>query len=211
MFVSRIRAFAALIAAASAPAPVFAENATADAEQVETSLIDDAVAFAKMLTADATTALTASGKSEDERIEDFRMVLADGMALDTIGKFMIGEARKTMSEAQTDRYEAVFPTYITLQYAKQFDEIVGKPLKVVDAKEIGRAGVIVRTEFERANEPPIMVDWRVRKLRSGDFKAIDIIVRGVSIMLVKREEFSSFVDNNGVDALLDRLEAEVNA
>ena len=50
--------------------------------------------------------------------------------------------------------------------------------------------------------------WRVRQLRSGERKAIDIIVQGVSIMLVKREEFSSFIATNGVDALLDRLEEE---
>ena len=53
-----------------------------------------------------------------------------------------------------------------------------------------------------------MVDWRVRTLKSGDRKAIDIIVQGVSIMLVKREEFSSFIASNSVDALLDRLESE---
>jgi len=53
-----------------------------------------------------------------------------------------------------------------------------------------------------------MVDWRIRKLRSGDQKAIDIIVSGVSIMLVKREEFSAFIAANGIDALLARLEEE---
>jgi ABC-type transporter MlaC component len=48
-------------------------------------------------------------------------------------------------------------------------------------------------------------------LNSGEQKAIDIIVSGVSIMLVKREEFSAFIAQNGVDALLDRLEQEATA
>lgn len=212
MFMSRIRIYAALIAAASVIAPVSAQEGQAqDAEpaaEVETNDIDQAIAFAQALTANATVALTNEGASEAQQLEDFRVVLADGLALDTISKFMLGESRKTMTDEQTARYEAVFPTYITKLYAEQFDEIVGKPLEVVDAKSIGARDVIVRTEFERVDASPIMVDWRIRKLRSGDHKAIDIIVSGVSIMLVKREEFSSFIASNGVDALLDRLEAE---
>ena len=116
-----------------------------------------------------------------------------------------------MSDDQKARYETVFPEYITKLYAEQFDEIVGKPLEVLDAKAIGARDVIVRTQFERKDDKPITVDWRIRKLRSGEHKAIDIIVSGVSIMLVKREEFSAFIATNGVDALIDRLEAEATA
>lgn len=213
MFMSRVRIFAALIAAASA-APALAESNPAPeamAENEEATKLDSAVAFAKAMTADATAALTDETSDEAARLENFRTVLADGMALDVIGRFMIGEARKTMSDEQSARYEAVFPNYITRQYAEQFEEIVGKPLEVVDTRAVGARDVIVRTEFERKEGAPIMVDWRVRELRSGERKAIDIIVSGVSIMLVKREEFSSFIATNGVDALLDRLEQETTA
>lgn len=207
MFMSRVRIFAALIAAASATAPVVAQDADPVAE-TQSSNVDAAIAFAKSLTDDATTALMNADADDEQRLEDFRVILADGLALETIGKFMLGESRKTMTEEQTTRYEAIFSPYITKLYAEQFEEIVGKPLEVVDAKAIGSRDVIVRTQFERKDAAPIMVDWRVRKLQSGDHKAIDIIVSGVSIMLVKREEFSAFIATNGVDALLDRLEQE---
>lgn len=213
MFMSRVRIFAALIAAASA-APALAQTEGADKPAAETAAhdesvrIDGAVAFARTMTADATEALTDATVDDMDRLANFRAVLADGMALDVIGRFMIGETRKSMSEEQLARYEELFPPYITRQYAEQFEEIVGKPLEVVDAKSIGARDVIVRTRFDRVDGAPIMVDWRVRKLRSGEHKAIDIIVSGVSIMLVKREEFSSFITANGVDALLDRLEQE---
>jgi len=210
MFMSRVRVFAALIAAASAAAPLHAKDEPVPAEE-EVSRIDGAVAFAKSLMAGATTALTDETANDATKLENFRVVLADGLALSTIGKFMLGETRKTMSDEQTERYNAIFPQYITKLYAEQFDEIVGKPLEVIDAKEIGARDVIVRTQFERKDDRPIMVDWRVRELRSGDRKAIDIIVSGVSIMLVKREEFSSFIATNGVDALLTRLEEEAVA
>lgn len=209
MFMSRVRIFAALIAA-SAAAPVMAQDPEPAAEEAQAGAVDGAIAFAKELTAGATAALTAD-TSEEQRLAAFQQVLADGMALDVIGKFMIGETRKSMSEDQIARYDAVFPEYLTKLYAEQFKDIVGKPLEVVEAKELGARDVIVRTRFDRKDGAPIMVDWRVRELRSGERKAIDIIVSGVSIMLVKREEFSSFVASNGVDALMERLEAEAAA
>ncbi len=206
MFMSRVKIFAALIAAASA-SPALAQEAEPAAAQAEESAIDAAIEFAKTLTGDATAALT-SDKPEAEQLEDFQLVLAEGMALDVIGKFMIGENRKSMSDEQIARYEAIFPDYLTKLYAEQFKDIVGRPLEVLEAKELGARDVIVRTQFDREEGAPIMVDWRVRQLRSGERKAIDIIVQGVSIMLVKREEFSSFIATNGVDALLDRLDEE---
>ena len=208
MFMSRVRIFAALLAASSMT-PAYAQDGDEDAPaETEVSRIDGAVAFAKSLTADATVALTDEAADEATQLSNFQVVLAEGLALETIGRFMLGETRADMSDDQTARYNAVFPDYITKLYAEQFDDIVGKPLEVLDAREIGRADVIVRTQFERDGDAPILVDWRVRELKSGDRKAIDIIVQGVSIMLVKREEFSSFIASNGVDALLDRLEEE---
>lgn len=216
MFASRIRFWASLIAAASLAAPAVAQvggTRLAQASETETpaaenDAIDGAVAFARQMTQDATAALTAEGASDAEKLDAFQQVLADGLALDVIGRFMLGENRKAMSDAQIERYESVFPDYITRLYADQFADIVGRPLEVLDARAIGARDVIVRTQFPRSEGSPIMVDWRVRNLRDGDRKMIDIIVSGVSIMLVKREEFSSFIAARGVDALLDRLETE---
>jgi ABC-type transporter MlaC component len=203
--------FAAVFAALAliAPlAPAGAQTAPA-AATAKSADVEAATAFARKLTADATTALTSS-KPKAEQLADFQKVLGDGLALDVIGKFMIGETRKTMSEAQIARYDAAFPPYLTNLYADQFAQIVGRPLEVVDAKALGR-DVIVRTRFNRKEGAPVNVDWRVRALKSGERKAVDIIVSGVSIMLVKREEFSAFVAQSGVDALIARIEKEGKA
>lgn len=202
---NRFAAALAAIALVAFPAPVFAQAGT-PAATTEAPDIDAAIAFAKQLTADATTALTSS-KPKAEQLADFQLVLGKGLALDVIGKFMIGETRKTMTPGQIARYDAAFPPYLTKLYADQFAPIVGRPLEVVDAKALGR-DVIVRTRFNRKEGAPINVDWRVRTLKDGERKAVDIIVSGVSIMLVKREEFSAFIARQGVDALLARIEKE---
>lgn len=204
----RLAAALAAIAFIAAAAPAIAQEKPA-AATAQSADIDAAVAFAKTLTANAAAALT-SAKPKAEQLADFRKVLGEGLALDVIGKFMIGETRKSMTPAQIARYDAAFPPYLTKLYADQFAPIVGRPLEVVEAKALGR-DVIVRTRFNRKEGSAINVDWRVRTLKSGERKAVDIIVSGVSIMLVKREEFSAFVARQGVDALLARIEKEGKA
>ncbi len=201
----RLAAALAGFAVFAAAAPAFSQGKPA-AASAQSADIEAAVAFSKALTANAAAALS-SAKPEAEQLADFQKVLGEGLALDVIGKFMIGETRKSMTPAQVARYDAAFPAYLTKLYADQFAPIVGRPLEIVDAKSLGR-DVIVRTRFSRKEGAPINVDWRVRTLKSGERKAVDIIVSGVSIMLVKREEFSAFVARQGVDALLARIERE---
>lgn len=186
----------------------FVLTATPAAAQEDALSLSEAESFARELTAAATAALTNASLSEAEKLKKFQAVLADGLALDTIGRFMLGDRRNSMTPEQIARYEAVFPEYITRLYAEQFQDIVGRPLEVLESKPLNQRDVVVRTQFRRSSGSPIMVDWRVRKLRDGGYKMIDIIVSGVSIMLVKREEFSAFIAANGVDALLARLEKE---
>lgn len=227
MFTSKIRVMAGLLAISVAPTAAMTTSAAAAAQETSETkpasgadqsgkeeaaqAIEDATAFITALTRNAAAAMTTDGASDEERLAAFQTVLADGLAVEQIGRFMLGEARKSMSEEQLTRYNTIFPNYITRLYADQFRDIVDKPLEVIDAKKWRRADVIVRTKLERAQGSPILVDWRVRKLKSGDHKIINISVNDVSIMLVKREEFSSFIAANGVDALLDRLEEEATA
>lgn len=172
---------------------------------------DEAIAYTKDLTAKSTAALTDKSLTRAEQIEKFRGVLSDALALDVVGKFVIGDARTKMTPEQASRYDAAFPLYITRQYATQFDQIVGRPLVVKDAAKVAtsRTGdVFVRTQFTRTSGNPINVDWRVRKLDDGKLRLVDIAVSGVSIMTVKREEFRGFVQQNGVEPLLARLETD---
>lgn len=190
------------------PAALASEAAAPEAEA--DANVAEAITFAKDLTDKATAALTSS-KPRAEQIADFQAVLSDGLALDLIGKFMIADIRKTMTPEQVARFDAAFPPYLTRLYADQFAPIVGRPLTIIGAKPFGASDAIVRTQFVRSEGPAINVDWRIRKLRSGERKAVDIIVGGVSIMMVKRAEFSAFITQNNIDALLDRIEAEGKA
>jgi phospholipid transport system substrate-binding protein len=200
--------FAALLAGSGALAAAPPPTAEAPAAAPAASQTEAASEFARQMLSDATAALTKEGADEDARIAAFQEVLKKSLALDTVGRFMLGESRKKMSPEQIARYDAAFPQYITRQYAEQFKDLVGRPMEVTEARPLGAKDAIVRARIKRKDGSTIPVDWRVRKLNDGSQKMIDIIVSGVSIMLVKREEFSAFIAKNGIDRLISRIETE---
>ncbi len=204
----------ALSAAHAAPASTTAPAAAAATPAPKLSQIDAAKAFAKQMLADATAALTKPKTTEAQRLVAFQDVLKKSLALDVVGKFVLGATnRSKMTPAQIARYDAAFPPYITRQYADQFKDLVGRPMEITRAVPVPRraSDTLVRAKITRKSGPPINVDWRVRKLSDGSQKIVDIIVSGVSIMTVKREEFASFIKTKGVEALLARIEKEAKA
>lgn len=172
--------------------------------------VQEAITFTRDLT-DKANAAFIDATDETTQLLNFQRVLTDGLALDLLGRFMLGSSRDDLTPEQEVRYNAIFPEYITRLYAEQFKDIAGKQLAINDATSFGRRDVIVRTQFARDDGTLVNVDWRARKFRNEDHKMIDIIVSGVSIMTVKREEFTSFIAANGVDALITRLEEEAAA
>ncbi|MEQ1930705.1 MAG: ABC transporter substrate-binding protein [Parvularculaceae bacterium] len=203
--IAALLAFTALTPAIAAPAVKPAGPAVAAPALSQT---DEASKFAKQMLSDATAALTKQGASDAQRIAAFQEVLKKSLALDVVGKFMLGDRRAKMTAAQIARYDAVFPQYITRQYAEQFKDLVGRPMEVTQAKALNAKDTIVRAKIKRKDGSSINIDWRVRQLKDGSLKMIDIIVSGVSIMLVKREEFSAYIAKNGIESLLTRLEKE---
>lgn len=213
-----ITAMVAFILSAGMALPAHAQAKIADdvtdkkmgegIDETRPSRIDAATAFATSLMEKASTALSTEGVSKDAQLKLFEDVLSDGLALEAIGKFLLGDAKTSITQEQLALYNRRFPAYITRQYAEQFADIIGKKLTIVDAKELGRRDIIVRSQIERANGSPVNIDWRIRTVRSGEMKAVDIIVSGVSVMLVKREEFTAYIAANGIDALLDTMAIE---
>ncbi|MEM1104105.1 MAG: ABC transporter substrate-binding protein [Pseudomonadota bacterium] len=176
----------------------------------EDPMVESATSFVGAFTKRAFDAFANDGVALEARQEAFQDVLADGLAIDFLGRVMLGSQKDEATAEQLARYEDLFPRYITRIYAEQIDEIAQKDLKIVKAAKRGAKDVYVRTQFVRAaDETTIPVDWRVRRANSGAFKVIDVSVRGVSIMLVKRDEFGAVISTLGFDALLQLMELKL--
>ena len=151
--------------------------------------------------------------TRDTREERLRGLLRDGFAVEAIGRFVLGKYRRTASPELVNEFVHVFEDYIVSTYASQFSRYSGQSFEVKKALKTTRArDTMVMTHITGKDSiEPLRVDFQVRKQKDS-FKIVDIRVEGVSMVLAQRDEFTTYIGNNGGDirALIDALKKRRN-
>lgn len=141
-----------------------------------------------------------------------RSLLREGFAVQRIGRFVLGKYRRTAEPETVDAFVGVFEDYIVNFYSTQFSRYSGETLEVRKVIQKGRArdAMVVTHIMPTNGREPLRVDFQVRNL-GGNFKIMDVRIEGVSMVLAQRDEFTTFIGNNGgtvtklTDALRSRL------
>lgn len=145
--------------------------------------------------------------TEAEREKEFRKLAQRGFALEAIGKFVVGRYWREMTPAQRAEYKEIFSEWLLKSYANRLGGYDGQRLEILKSAETNSRynDVIVSTRvLSDEGQPPINAAWRVRKF-GDDYKIIDIMVEGTSMVGTQRREFESVIRKVGVDGLIDNL------
>ena len=67
---------------------------------------------------------------------------------------------------------------------------------------------VVDSQLNQSNGQPIKLQWEVRDAGQG-LRITDVKIEGVSMVMTRRSDFNSYIQNNGgkVEPLIDELEA----
>lgn len=154
----------------------------------------------------AVGALTDKSLTAETRRERFRDLLRVGLDMEHIGQFVLGAYRRRTSDDQMATFLDLLEDNIVQNYAWRFRNYNGQKLDVLGVREGGRGNTLVETELSQAGDaPPIRVDWRIHE-KNGEWRVIDIVVEGISMMVTQRDEYVGYMrSNGGVDALLKAL------
>lgn len=100
---------------------------------------------------------------------------------------------------------AEFRNMLVRTYAKAFSEYRNQTIEVLPFKMAANATeVTVKTEIRKPGGQPIAVDYEMKKNADG-WKAFDIVIGGVSMVMSYRGTFDSEVQQNGIDGLIKTL------
>lgn len=130
-----------------------------------------------------------------QREEGFRRIFLKGVDVELIARFSLGQYWREASEAEKAEYRALFENWIVKSYAQRLADYSGENFSVKEIRPIADKENLVSTIINRANGP-LRLDWRVRE-RDGRLWIIDVMVEGLSMAVTQRQEFSSFIANNG--------------
>ena len=169
----------------------------------------DAKAFIEGLSQTVINAL-ANGAKQKERAKLFAELFEKSVDMEGVGKFVLGRYYRLATPEQLTRYNSLFQDFVVLTYAQRLGDYAGQSMTIKNAIPDGDQ-FIVASAIERADGPPIIVDWRVKQV-GAELRIVDVTIEGVSMAQSQREDFASVIQAGGgtVEALIKKL-TEQNA
>ncbi len=147
-----------------------------------------------------------------DRISNLERGFADMVDTAWIAKFVLGNAWRSATEEQRQRYTKLYGRYLAYIYISNYAE--NSDRKIRDIKMVGINGdgdsrFTARTEVQFSNDTSIRVDYLVDE-RPHSNKIIDVVIEGVSLLQTHRSEFGKLAADKGVDGVIAALERLVS-
>ena len=146
--------------------------------------------------------------TKGERIEELKKIAKDTVDINGIGNYTLGSYRKTISAAQIEQYKILFEKYFLKSFASRLAEYSNPEIEVTSKKKLSENYTMVSSILAGTEQrPEIKIDWRIITSVTNEPLIIDLVIEGISIAKVQREEFNSIIQsNNGsIDALFENL------
>jgi phospholipid transport system substrate-binding protein len=215
MFMSQIsmsaRLRAPLIACALAMAALFAAGSPAMAGNPAETYVEQNVQRGLSI-------LNNHSIPDAQRRQQFRDFLTSLTDIRRIALFTLGAARRTAAPADVDAFVDAFRDYAVAVYESRLNQYAGQSLRVTGSTERAPGDFVVSTVMvdpsgRTSGQEPIEVDFRVEE-DGGRFVVIDASIVGVWLGLEERDQFTSFLEQNGnnvpaLSAHLQQMTAQI--
>jgi phospholipid transport system substrate-binding protein len=122
-------------------------------------------------------------------------------------QLVLGQAWRTASAEQRKAFQDAFFNYLTHSYADalvkgNYSERNVKVEPYRPGSEPDRA--MVKTQVQLSGSQPVEVDYVLRN-ESGQWKAFDVIIEGISYVHSYHDQFAPEIQKSGLDELIKRL------
>ena len=151
--------------------------------------------------------------SQDLKISKLKVIALKTVDINGIGFYSLGKYRKNITEQKKIEYLEIFTKYFLKTFSSRLAQysdpkIVVKSQKKLNEKYTMVSSTLIATE----DKPEVTIDWRVVTKDPDNPLIIDVVIEGVSLAKVQKEEFYSIIQsNNGdINALLKNLKKFVD-
>lgn len=167
---------------------------------------DDAQTFVNNLGDRAIRMLSDKNLTKEQKISEFRILLNAGFDIPLIARYALGKYWRPAEKKKRQEYAEVFEEFIVGVYAARLGQFGGETFAVTGVQADGKKDFIVSSIVKPPSGVSINVDWRVRK-REDNYKILDVIIEGVSMIITQRDEFSAIVQRSdgNIDGLINKL------
>jgi phospholipid transport system substrate-binding protein len=128
--------------------------------------------------------------------------------VDFAAQQVLGKYWREADAAQRKRFVTAFYQSLLHTYGDALVEFTSDRLKVLPYQGDAAADRgTVRTEIRRSNGSLVAVNYSMRKTATGEWKAWDVVIEGISYVKSFREDFGREIEQKGLEAVIQRLES----
>ena len=151
-------------------------------------------------TADKASEALNKRQSKEEKMEKLKIIAKESVDIKGIGNYSLGAYRKKLSDKKKDEYFEIFEQYFLISFSSRLAEYTDPKIRVDTQKKLNDKYTMVSSVLlGTVDKPEININWRVITKNPDNPLIIDVIIEGVSLAKVQREEFNSIMQNNDGD------------
>ena len=121
-----------------------------------------------------------------------------------MSKWVLGRYWRRASEPQRSEFTKQFELLLVRTYSDALVEFRDQTMDFLPSRVRSDTEVTVRSVLNRAGGPPVPISYQMHKV-GDDWKAFDITIDGVSLVINYRSSFAKEIKRNGIDGLIRRL------
>ena len=169
--------------------------------------------FINELVTDAISKLSDKNLNKDEKSDFIKNLALENVDVNALGLYTLGVLRKSSNEVEISDYQKSFEKYFLKSLNSRLTDYSSSEFKVIGGdKKSANTTIINSKVIPGDGGPEIKIDWRVYTKNPDKPLIRDLIVEGLSMARVQKEEFASILssNNNDIRILINKLEEFVN-
>jgi phospholipid transport system substrate-binding protein len=122
---------------------------------------------------------------------------------------VLGRYAREATPQQRQRFTRAFYDSLVARYGEALLQYTRGQVKVLPFRgELNDRRTTVRTEVIVNDGTRVPVDYAFRRTKSGEWKAFDVVIEGISYVTNYRNQVVAEIDKAGIDAVITRLEQQ---
>jgi phospholipid transport system substrate-binding protein len=133
--------------------------------------------------------------SSAQKREQIETIADRGVDFVTLSKLVLARNLSRFSPEEQLQFQKEFRRHLSVTYGDSVDSYKNQEVEITGDRDEARGDVTVKTKITRGGGPDdILVDYRLRQV-NGEWKIIDFVVEGVSLVANFRSQFQDLLAN----------------
>ncbi len=138
------------------------------------------------------------------RYDQLEPVIRATFDMPFISKTVLSKHWGTYNDEQRLKFVETFTRLGIATYAANFDSYSGERFRVISKKEVSGGRILVQTHLLKSDGGKVQLDYLLHRTDS-EWRVINVIAEGVSDLALKRADYSNFLKNKSLEALIVKL------